>query len=148
MTVTLIRDGNRILLGMKKRGFGMGRYNGFGGKIDEGETIEKAAKREVFEEASLEVKNLEKVGVIDFFWQNKDDHCEVHFFKVTEFSGEPEESEEMKPEWFDIDKIPLDKMWDDDKYWIPLFLDNKKFKGKFVFDDNDIAIEHKLEETP
>jgi hypothetical protein len=28
----------------------------------------------------------------------------------------------MKPEWFDIEKIPYDKMWDDDIIWLPRVL--------------------------
>ena len=36
---------HRILLGLKKRGFGEGWWNGFGGKINHNETIEEAAKR-------------------------------------------------------------------------------------------------------
>jgi len=32
------------------------------------------------------------------------------------------ETEEMKPEWFSIDEIPYDKMWDDDSYWMPRIL--------------------------
>ena len=34
-----------VLLGMKKRGFGQGRWNGFGGKVQAGETVEDAAIR-------------------------------------------------------------------------------------------------------
>ena len=35
----------QVLLGMKKRGFGAGRYNGFGGKVEPGETVKEAAIR-------------------------------------------------------------------------------------------------------
>lgn len=34
-----------VLLGMKKRGFGAGKYNGFGGKLEEGESNIEGAKR-------------------------------------------------------------------------------------------------------
>ena len=43
----------RILLGRKKRGFGEGKYNGFGGKIEEGESARDAVVREIREEAGL-----------------------------------------------------------------------------------------------
>ena len=56
----------QVLLGMKKRGFGKGRWNGFGGKMAVGETIEDAARRELREEAGITVKNFEKLGIIDF----------------------------------------------------------------------------------
>ena len=50
----------------------------------------------------------------------------------------------MRPQWFHIDKLPFDKMWPDDKYWYPLFLQNKKFTGKFFLKDLDSLIEYKL----
>jgi hypothetical protein len=37
--VLLFNDQGQILLAMKKRGFGVGKWNGAGGKIHEGETV-------------------------------------------------------------------------------------------------------------
>src|SRR5262245_31356677 len=88
-----------ILLGMKKRGFGEGRWNGFGGKVEEGETIEEAAIREMREECGIESKTLKEIGVLDFTFDNEEKVLEVHIFKVTDFSGTPVETEEMKPQW-------------------------------------------------
>lgn len=144
LTLTLIQKNNQLLLGLKKRGFGMGKWNGFGGKVEAGETILEAAAREVFEECNLIPKNLEEVALINFSWQNKKQDLEVHIFKCTEFSGEAEESEEMKPVWFSLDKIPYAKMWDDDNYWLPLFLANKKFIAEFIFADNDKVVKHQI----
>ena len=45
LTLAFIKDSSKILLGYKKRGFGIGRWNGFGGKVQPGESIENAAKR-------------------------------------------------------------------------------------------------------
>ena len=56
LTLCIIYQDRKILLGMKKRGFGVGKWNGFGGHVEEAESIEEAAKREVFEEAGLKVK--------------------------------------------------------------------------------------------
>jgi hypothetical protein len=39
LTLLLIQKANQVLLGMKKRGFGAGRYNGFGGKVEANESI-------------------------------------------------------------------------------------------------------------
>ncbi len=146
LTLLIIHKDDKVLLGMKKRGFGIGLWNGFGGKINEGETIEDAAKRELFEESGLTVNNMEKLGILDFSWEGKENVLEVNVFKTTEFSGEPQETEEMKPEWFLVKNIPYDKMWQDDKYWLPLFLENKKFKGKFIFDSNNNILSHQLYE--
>jgi len=134
LTLCIIHQHPRVLLGMKKRGFGEGRWNGFGGKLKEGESIEDAMKREIKEEADIDVDDLNKVGIIEFEFENNAEIHEVHIFKSNNFKGEPTESEEMKPEWFHIDEIPFNKMWPSDLCWLPLFLKGKKFKGRFLFD--------------
>ena len=145
LTLLIIHKDGKILLGMKKRGFRMGRWNGFGGKIHDGETIEDATKRELLEESELTVNVMEKIGVVEFSWKEKPDIIlEANIFKATDFLGELTESDEMKPQWFSTKDIPYDKMWSDDKYWIPLLLENKKFKGKFVFDDNNNVLDYEL----
>jgi len=108
LTLSLILKDNKILLGMKKRGFGQGRWNGFGGKVIEGETIEEAAKRELKEEVGILAKKLERRGILRFTFDNSPNELlEVHVFLVSEFEGKPLESEEMKPQWFKISEIPF-----------------------------------------
>lgn len=131
---------------MKKRGFGAGRWNGFGGKLGEGETVEEAAKRELMEEAGIIPKNLEKVGELDFEFRGNSEILEVHVFRVEDYEGEPIESEEMRPMWFTIEEIPFHEMWADDIHWLPLFLEKKSFKGRFLFDENDQVLEKELAE--
>ena len=60
--------GKRVLLGLKKRGFGEGNWNGFGGKKEDGETLRKCAARELEEESGLTVKeeNLKRKGILHF----------------------------------------------------------------------------------
>ena len=141
-----IRDG-KILLGMKKRGFGAGKINGFGGKLNEGESIEVAAVRELEEEIgiSAEIWNLEKVGELDFYFPHHEDDSwnqRVHLFLVKEWEGEPVESEEMSCEWYNFKDVPFEKMWDDDKYWLPRVLDGKKIKGVFHFGGDNNALDN------
>ena len=124
----VLKEGE-VLLGMKKRGFGVGRWNGFGGKIEEGETIEQGAHRELEEEVGIKALDMQKVGILDFSFENDPKILEVHIFKITDFTGEPLESEEMKPQWFPFDSIPFDQMWSDDKYWFPYLLNNKDRKS-------------------
>ncbi|MFA6995462.1 MAG: 8-oxo-dGTP diphosphatase [Patescibacteria group bacterium] len=147
LTLVIIHQHPRILLGMKKRGFGVGKWNGLGGKVEANETIEEAARREVQEEAGIEVGNLNQLGILDFEFSGDPEDWQVHIFKSDNFTGEPTESEEMKPQWFNIGDIPYNEMWPDDKYWLPLFLNGKKFKGKFIFDKSDVISEKELIEV-
>lgn len=145
LTLALIYCHPRILLGMKKRGFGQGRWNGFGGKVKENEKIEEALIREVKEEANLQPEKFEKAAIIDFEFQGKSGILQVHLFKVFSFAGKPQESEEMRPKWFDVKEIPYEEMWSSDKYWLPVFLANEKFKAKFLFDSSDQVLNFRLE---
>ncbi len=148
LTLCLVKNNDQILLGLKKRGFGEGRWNGFGGKLEQGESIEDAAIREMFEESNIKLLSLEKIGQLDFeFYDNLGNILEVHLFVSEDFEGDPVETEEMLPKWFHISEIPLNEMWPDDRYWFPLFLENKKFKGRFLFGENDVILEKELEEV-
>jgi 8-oxo-dGTP pyrophosphatase MutT (NUDIX family) len=139
-------DGNRILLGLKKRGFGEGKWNGYGGKAEKGETVEDSAIREVKEEMNVDIdkKHLEKVAVIDFFFTNAPEgkiwDQTVHVFFARQWFGNPLETEEMKPQWFDFDKIPIDNMWNDDPHWLPLVIQGKKVKAKFTFAKDNASV--------
>ncbi len=153
LTLCIPIKNNEVLLGMKKRGFGAGRWNGFGGKIEKGETIEQGAKRELYEEVGIKNGQLSQVGILGFSFQSNKEILRVHVFKLLYFSDDPIETEEMRPQWFSFDEIPFSEMWSDDEYWFPLFLSGKLFKGEFLFDrpsDADYSakiISHKLEEV-
>lgn len=148
LTLSLIVKDGKILLGMKKRGFGMGKWNGFGGKLDAGESIEDATKRETLEECGIAINTMEKVGVNTFTFEGDPISLEVHIYKTEDFSGEVIETEEMQPQWFAPEDIPYDLMWDDDRYWWPLFLTDKKFIGTFFFDSTGTKVlRHELKEV-
>lgn len=146
LTLCVIHKHSQILLGMKKRGFGEGRWNGFGGKVEKGERIIDAAKREVYEEAGISVKDIKKAGMVDFEFQGNPEILRVHIFRASEFDGKPKEGEEMRPKWFNVARLPFKKMWPDDRHWFPLFLDGKKFRGKFLFDESDNIVDMELKE--
>jgi 8-oxo-dGTP pyrophosphatase MutT (NUDIX family) len=145
LTLCLTLEEGMILLGMKKRGFGEGRWNGFGGKVEEGETIVEAAVREMEEESGLTAEELEEIGITTFKFLDTGKVLEVHIFNVLKYRGKITETEEMSPQWFELSEIPFEKMWPDDIYWIPLFLKGKKFKGEFVFENNNKLLSHIIE---
>lgn len=144
-TLCMIHKHPRVLLGMKKRGFGAGRWNGFGGKVEPGETLEENVVREMKEECGITPTVFEKKAVLNFFFEHEpEDFIEVNVFGIYDFDGEPSESEEMKPKWFDISEIPYDLMWPDDIHWHHLFFAGKKFKGDFFFKDFDTILRHEI----
>jgi 8-oxo-dGTP diphosphatase/2-hydroxy-dATP diphosphatase len=145
-TLAIIVEGDKVLLGFKKRGFGAGKWNGFGGKVMEGESIETAARRELAEEAGISVARFEKVGILNFQVCNNPVIHEVHLFRGENLIGEPRESEEMRPQWFFKNDIPFSSMWPDDQHWFPLFFQKKKFKGTFIFDAKNTIQSKHLEE--
>jgi mutator protein MutT len=131
----LVRD-NEILLAMKKRGFGEGKWNGCGGKVDPGETIEQTMIRETQEEIGVTPIVRKKVAVHNFIVEGHE-NFECHAYICTKWEGEPVETEEMAPQWFKKSDIPYDQMWQDDIVWLPAVLQGKKLKTRFTFDRHD-----------
>ncbi|MCL5976039.1 MAG: 8-oxo-dGTP diphosphatase [Candidatus Parvarchaeota archaeon] len=145
------KNTNKILIAMKKRGFGAGKLNGVGGKVEKGESITDALLRETKEEINVNLKEFEKVAVINFYFKNnpsdKDFNQRAHVFIAYKWEGEPVESEEMAPQWMDIKGLPLEKMWSDDKYWLPDILLGKKITAYFLFNDDNSIAEMEIKET-
>ncbi len=149
LTLLFLLKENQVLLAMKKRGFGAGRWNGVGGKLDEGETIEQALIRECQEEIEVTPKNFTQMAEIIFHEQHEGEQktMQVHVFTCSEWDGEPNETEEMAPKWFNISSIPYDEMWPDDPYWLPQALAGKKLKCEFHLDAHDQIISKTVKEV-
>lgn len=145
MTLCILRDGNRILLAMKKRDFGKGNWNGYGGKLEKEESIEEALVREVKEESTVDITKFAKRG--DIFFHFADITRHVHIYEGMKWQGEPKESEEMDPKWFSINDLPYDKMWTSDKEWYRYFLKRIPFKGDVEFDENYKIISMDIKEV-
>ena len=133
--------GRRLLLKLANSGISKGKWNGPGGKFEQGETPAQNVAREVLEETSLRILDPAYMGKIEFYMNGRDrlDYI-VHVFLVTKFSGRATDSGEGRVEWFDLDKIPYGKMWDDDRYWLPLLLGGTKFNARFFYDKQNSRV--------
>lgn len=128
----VIKDG-KVLLIHKKRGLGAGKINGPGGRIEPGEAPRDCAVREVKEELCITVLNAHHAGNVKF--QFMDGYSiEADVFTATDYEGTPMETDEAIPHWFDIDRLPFDRMWPDDELWMPHLFAGRPFTGRFVFD--------------
>ena len=104
----IVKDG-RVLLIRKKRGLGAGKINGPGGKVEPGETTLESAIRETQEEIGVTPREIEERGVLHFqFTDGYSLHCVV--FVAADFHGEPIETAEATPLWFDLEAIPFEEM--------------------------------------
>jgi len=137
---------SEICLAMKKRGFGVNRWNGVGGKVEKDESIDGAVERETSEEIGVEIIQKNKVAELSFFFpHNPMWNQKVHVYFSETWNGEPNESEEMKPQWFPVQDVPFDDMWPDDEFWVPQVLSGKLIKASFVFGERDVIQEKNVQ---
>ena len=142
--VFLVRD-NRVLLIHKKRGHGAGLINGPGGKVEAGESPVACAVRETREEIGITVVAPVLCGTFKFVdlqapqWLG-------YVYLARWFAGLPSETGEATPEWFALTALPLDRMWEDDRYWLPRVLAGELLEGEFLFDDGHL-LTHRLRQV-
>jgi 8-oxo-dGTP diphosphatase len=146
-TLLLLVQGDpitRVLIGFKKIGFGKGKYTGVGGKVEPGETIEAAAIREMREETSIvvEERHLLSRGHIDFYFPSKPEwNLTIHIFLARHWQGIPTESGEIRPQWFDVQHLPFENMWDDAAHWYGRVLRGEKIRATFTFKPDNETID-------
>ena len=140
--IFVIRDG-QILLIHKKRGLGKGKINGPGGRLEPGEAPRAAALRELKEE--LGVTAVDPLLMGEHRFQFVDGYSTyVHVFRAPDLRGTPVETDEAVPLWVDLDAIPYDRMWEDDRLWLPLLVEGRRFSGYWIF-DGDRMLDYRLD---
>lgn len=150
----LLRDGpngqRQVLMGRKKTGFGTGKMVGLGGHVEAGESLQDAACREVAEESSVLVRpnDLNDVGTVEFVFPARSEwDMSTRIFTAGNFTGEPSETEEIAPGWFDLDALPVSDMWQDAEHWLPPMLTGRRLAVRITLNpDNETVADAYLEE--
>lgn len=141
-----IKEG-KVLLAKKTRKIGIGKWNGWGGSQEEGETVKEAATRELLQESGLSAQkeDLEYSGKVTFHNQKADGRkfdVEVHIFLLQKWSGEIKPNPEMiEPTFWSINQLPFEEMVASDRDWLPLVLGGQKIDGYvwYIMDQNHLA---------
>ena len=147
LTLCIVQEGNFVYLGYKKRGFGEGWWNGYGGNLEPGETIEETRDREFFEETNATLVRSEKCGILEFRRDGKEGVREVHVYNVVEYTGALKETNEMRHAKFPKDALPYNQMFPADRIWIPYVLAGKKIRGAFRYSKDYDVLEQMVEEV-
>lgn len=140
VTCFLIQDG-RVLLQerpQEKRWGGM--LNGPGGKTEANETSLEAVVREVGEETALELGEIEARGYIELLLPApKPMVLKVDIFSANSYSGEPV-AREGQLSWHHQESLPFERMWPDQRYWLPAVLDGYSVAAKVQYATESLVI--------
>ncbi len=140
-TLCHVVKGRRLLLKKANRGTSLGKWNAPGGKTEPGESPEDCARREVLEETGLRVSGLFYHGVLTFVMDGgKNLYMKAHVFSTKKARGRARSSPEGAVRWFRLDELPLEEMWEDDLYWLPLVLKGGRFDATFVYDESNLHV--------
>ena len=106
----------------KENDMSNGKWLAIGGHLEEGETPQECAIREVFEETGLIVHSLEYRAKL---WFINDDYRELmHLFITKDFDGELIECNEGDLEWIKKEDILSLNIWEGDKDFTEIMLNN------------------------
>ena len=128
---------NKILLIHKLRGHGKGKINAPGGRCERQESPMGAAVRETLEEVGITVHSCEERGKLRFIFADGY-QLEGRIFWSDVFSGKAINTPEAIPFWCNVNEIPYDKMWEDDRLWLPEVIKGNYIESFFTFDGDNM----------
>ncbi len=151
-TVLIVNRDSKILLGLKHpmKKFG-GKWNGFGGGLEDGESLEECAVRETRDETGITPQNLKKLGVVLFSFETGEQDHEVHFYQADNYEGVLDTSKDfLEYREFSPEELVgiYHNMMPADRYWLPFFISGKMFKGTVQFSKDFTVSHYELNEVP
>ncbi len=138
----IVKDG-KVLLGFKKKGeIGSQTLNGPGGKTESGESAVECVIRETQEEVgiTLDTAHLEEIALITFHHDGAPDF-RVRVFYTDTFAGEPVETADMIPGWYDFRDLPFEKMLESDREWFAKATRKEHFSANVYYKERAAGFE-------
>lgn len=124
----LSADGHQVLMvhrNKRRDDLHYGKYNGLGGKLDQGESVISCMRREITEEAGILAETPQLRGTISWPGFGKQGQDWFGFiFRIEQWSGTPHAGNlEGTLEWVDRDKLLDLPMWESDRLFLPMVFD-------------------------
>ena len=146
--ICYIKQDNKTLMlyrNKKENDYHRGKWNGVGGKLEQGETPQEAVIREVKEETNLIVKNPFLKGMITFPLFSNNEDWYVYLFEAYKFTGNiTKNCKEGELFWVNNNEIKDLSMWEGDAYFLKWMESNSFFSGKIIY-KNGVYIENKVD---
>ena len=121
-----------------------GKYNGLGGKLDPMADVVTGMRREIYEEAGIEVQAMTLRGTVNWpgFGKNGEDWLGF-IFLISSWSGTPYTTNvEGDLEWVSVERILSGdlKLWDSDRLWLPMVFEDTEhtFYGVAPYVDGEL----------
>lgn len=121
----------------KENDYHEGKWNGLGGKFENGESPEECAIREVKEESGLDIKNPKLHGFISFPMFDGIEDWYVFVFTATDFDGNMIISNEGNLKWIKNEELFSLNLWEGDKIFMKWLFKNEFFSAKFVYENGN-----------
>ena len=134
----LTNDDNKVLMMLRNKKPGdihKGKWNGLGGKIEQGESPEEAFRREVQEESGLQIVKPTLAGMITFPKFDGVSDWLAYVFTCSNFSGNIGECPEGELHWVPRNELQELNLWPGDRYFLRWIQAEIFFSAKIVYYD-------------
>ncbi len=141
------KDGKYLMIHRikKQNDINKDKWVGVGGKFESGESPFDCARREIFEETGVQVRNLNYRGLVTFVSDEYGTEY-MHLFTASGIDGKINyDCEEGKLEWIDKKELVNLSIWEGDKIFLKLLETEKKFFSLKLVYKGDRLLSHSLE---
>ena len=141
-TLCYIQQDNQTLMLhriKKENDIHQGKWNGLGGKFEQGESPEECVIREVKEESGLDIKNPILRGIITFPLFKDQEDWYVFVYTTNQFTGNVIDSPEGKLAWIDDQELLSLNLWPGDYIFLKwIYQQSAFFSATFTYENKEL----------